>query len=150
MALKLIHAGVGGFGAGWTLVCGRSDEVEVVALVDVDRELVEETGKRLGIRQVFTDLGKAIKNAEADALLDSTPPAARTEVTGRALGEGLHVLSEKPLAVTLEHAKGIVRAAAEADRVYMVSQNYRYNPVPRTIRSLMRQQTFGAFGIRGA
>lgn len=146
MPLKLIHVGVGGFGAGWTKVCQRSDEVEVVALVDVNQELVQETGKRLGIEHVFTDLDKALKKVEADALLDITPPMVRPEVTGKALRAGLHVLSEKPLADTLEHAKGIVRAAKEADRVFMVSQNYRYHRAPRTIRKLLRDQTLGELG----
>ena len=146
MSLKLIHVGVGGFGAGWTEVCQRSDEVEVVALVDVDKKLVRETGKRLGIKKVFTDLDKALKKVDADALLDSTPPMVRPEVTGKALRAGLHVLSEKPLADTLAHAKGIVRAAEEADRVFMVSQNYRYNRAPRTIRNLLREETVGALG----
>jgi len=67
----------------------------------------------------------------------------RPQITLRALKAGKHVLSEKPLAVDMEDARAIVRAAEEAGRVYMVSQNYRFNPVPRTIRKFLKE------GVKG-
>ena len=143
MKLRVIQVGVGGFGRGWVEVLARSEEVEVVGLVDVDQQALEEAGEKLGVDELFTNFEEALGKVEADAVLDVTPPTFRTEITLKALKAGRHVLSEKPLALSMEDAKAIVRAADEAGRVYMVSQNYRFNPVPRTIRKLLGERAKG-------
>ncbi|HID11672.1 MAG TPA: Gfo/Idh/MocA family oxidoreductase [Candidatus Latescibacteria bacterium] len=143
MKLRVIQVGVGGFGRGWVEVLARSEEVEVVGLVDVDQQALEEAGEKLGVDELFTNFEEALGKVEADAVLDVTPPTFRTEITLKALKAGRHVLSEKPLALSMEDAKAIVRAADEAGRVYMVSQNYRFNPVPRTIRELLGERAKG-------
>lgn len=45
-----------------------------------------------------------------------------------ALAAGKHVSLQKPMARNLAEADGIVRAAAAADRVFRVLENYRYYP----------------------
>jgi predicted dehydrogenase len=70
-----------------------------------------------------------------DAVLVASPPhhaAARA-----ALGAGLHVLCEKPLATTLEDALDLVRVSEETGRVLMVSQNYRFNAPFRALQGAM-------------
>ena len=146
MKLRVIQVGVGGFGRGWVEVLARSKEVEVTGLVDLNEDVLREAGERLGVDELFTNFDEALGKVEADAVLDITPPAFRTEITLKALKAGKHVLSEKPLALTMEEAKAIVRAADEAGRVYMVSQNYRFNPVPRTIRKLLEERARGELG----
>ena len=53
---------------------------------------------------IFTDFREAIRSVPADALFDCTIPAAHKEVSSTALRTGLHVLEEKPLALTLQDA----------------------------------------------
>lgn len=146
MKLRVIQVGVGGFGRTWVEVLARSEEVEVVGLVDVDEDVLGEAGKRLGVDELFTDFEEALDEVDAEAVLDITPPKFRKEITLKALKAGKHVLSEKPLALSMEDAEAIVRAAEESGRTYMVSQNYRFNPVPRTIRKLLKEEARGRLG----
>jgi len=146
MKVKVVQVGVGGFGSWWTEVLARSDEVEVVGLVDINERALREAGERLGVKKLFTGLDDALNEVEAEAVLDITPPMHRRHITLKALEAGKHVLSEKPLASSMEDAKAILRAAEKAGRVYMVSQNYRFNPVPRTIRKLLEEKTRGELG----
>jgi predicted dehydrogenase len=147
--LRLIQAGVGGFGKGWaTSVVPASDDFTHAAIVDVNSAALNEVGDRNNIPPAlrFTDLAVAIKTVRADALLTVTPPAVHLDHARQAFAAGLHVLTEKPLADSLDAAKEMVRLAAAAGRQLMVSQNYRFNAAPRLIRSLIESQQVGAMG----
>ncbi len=61
-----------------------------------------------------------------DLLFDLVVPPARFEVVKSALAAGCHVLSEKPMANTLDEAAQIVDLAAKAGRVHAVIQNRRF------------------------
>ena len=68
-------------------------------------------------------------SAEApDFVVNVTAPDAHHEVTLAALAHGAAVLSEKPMAATMEQARAMVVAAERAGRLFMVSQNRRYMP----------------------
>jgi predicted dehydrogenase len=66
-------------------------------------------------------------------------PAARFGVVEAALAGGAHVLSEKPMASSLDEAKALVRLAEAAGRIHAVVQNRRYvsgvRRIQRTIQS---------------
>jgi len=104
---------------------------------------------RLPKSRCFTDLDAALNRVEADALLDVTPQQFRREVCEKALQRGLHVMSEKPLADSLRNAKAIVACAEKMRRVYMVAQNYRYQPVVQTAKRFIAQGRLGIVGYVG-
>ncbi len=129
--LRLIQCGLGGMGKAWrdnaTAPSSptRSPDFEVVAGVDIDDRVLHETGDQmrlLGERR-FNDLGDAIASIEADAVLTVTPPAVHAEHAQLAFTNGLHLLTEKPIADTLENAKLMVDWARRAGRQLVVAQN---------------------------
>ncbi len=144
--MKLIHVGVGGFGRTWlNVVAGRAG-VEHAALVDVDERALETARAQLGLpaSRCFADYRAAFAAVDADAVLCVTPPDMHRQVAEAAFAAGLHVLTEKPLADTMAGAVRMVEAAEAADRRLMVSQNYRFHPWVRTIRSLLESGEFSA------
>ena len=62
----------------------------------------------------------------------SLPNSMHHEWTLKAIEAGKHVLVEKPMAPTLSDARAMVAAAERANRLLMVSQNYRFYPAPAT------------------
>jgi predicted dehydrogenase len=77
----------------------------------------------------------AMLGAQApDLLVNATVPQAHHEVTLAALEHGAAVLSEKPLAATMDEAQDLVAAADRAQRLFAVSQNRRYMPELRAYR----------------
>ena len=60
-----------------------------------------------------------------------------------ALEAGKHVLCEKPLATTLQDAFDLVETADRAERVLVVSQNYRYNAPFRGVQRLVMEGELG-------
>src|SRR5689334_15585423 len=143
--LRLIQCGMGGMGKAWrdnvTAPSSptRSPDFEVVAVVDIDDRALHDGGDQmrlLGERR-FNDLSDAIASVDADAVLTVTPPAVHVEHAQLAFANGLHLLTEKPLADTLDNAKLMINLAARAGRQLVVAQNYRYNAQMTTLRRVM-------------
>jgi len=142
---RCIQVGVGGFGRGWLQVVKQCPEVEHVALVDTNPENLAAAVEMLGFekRRAFAHHGVAFDSVEADFVLIVVPPFHHKEVALSALRHGLHVLTEKPMADTMEASHAIVKGAQMAGRRLMVSQNYRFRPWIRTARQVLEQGRLG-------
>jgi predicted dehydrogenase len=98
---------------------------EVVAISRRTPELLSLAQEKLGVDKAYTDWREMLENTELDAVLVTTANSAHCEPTVTALRRGLHVLVEKPMAITSADAGAMVRAAQEANRVLMVGYNSR-------------------------
>lgn len=145
---RLIHVGVGGWGATWVPITSNSSEWEVVAWVDSDQQVLNDavSGMGLNAKSCYTSLEKALTETPADALLAVVPPVAHAPVALAALRAGLHVMVEKPLADTMANCYAMVREAEERSLKLMVSQNYRYKRAPRTVKSILESGILGDVG----
>jgi predicted dehydrogenase len=143
--MRVIQAGVGGFGGSWLYAVRECDGFEHAALVDPNPEALERAGETTGVprERCFTNLQDALTRVEADGLIDVTPAPLHKATSLAAMEAGLHVLSEKPLSDSLESAQEIVRAAEEHRRILMVTQQYRYQDQPRCIRRLIAEGQIG-------
>jgi predicted dehydrogenase len=84
---------------------------------------------------------------EIDAVLITASAVVHAPIAIEALKAGLHVLVEKPFALTLEDACEVIDVARVQKRTIMVSQNYRYQPAPQLVAQLVRDQTLGQAGV---
>jgi predicted dehydrogenase len=148
---RALIAGAGQMGRVWGEVLRDCPDTEIVAWVDVLPDAAERAAHELALRRVFTglDLEEAIAATRADFVVDVTSPEAHRDVTLLALSKGLPVLGEKPMAATMEQAREMVAASERAEKLYMVSQNRRYDPNLIALRRLITGHT-GPVGILNA
>jgi predicted dehydrogenase len=101
-------------------------EAEVVVACGrlAQRDLVVN---QLGVRRFVTDYRELLAGSDTDLVLVLTSTPSHFEISKAALLEGKHVLSEKPLAMTLEEAAELVELARRGPGVYM--------PAPFTVLS---------------
>jgi predicted dehydrogenase len=146
--LRLIQAGVGGFGKSWLAeVSAKSADFDVVAIVDLSAENLAAAARDIDCSaRPFGTLEQALEEVEADALLTVTPPPVHAVHARLAFAHGLHLMTEKPLAGTIEAAREMLRLARESGKILMVSQNYRFSPAMQRARELLAQEVLGAFG----
>jgi predicted dehydrogenase len=147
--LRIIQAGLGGWGRNWYQhILRPSQDVTVAAWVDADAAGLEAARQALGLPadRCFTALTDALDAVPADAVLITAALPGHVPLALAALAAGKHVLVEKPFAPTLAEARQVVAAAASAGRVLMVSQNYRFFPAPRTAAALVRGGDLGELG----
>lgn len=116
--------------------------IDVVAAVDPVGANAERVGARTGAA-TYAALDDAIDAGGFDAALIAVPHHLHEAAATRALGAGLHVLLEKPLAPTLDACDRILAAAGATDTVFMVAENAQYWPEVLTARGLI---TDGAIG----
>ena len=127
------------WGQSWAGLVAEAPGVELVAVVDPDpdaRQAAEGTPS-------YEILDEAIESVGCDAVLIVSPPGTHHAVAKAALEAGKHVLCEKPLATSLEDAFDLVESADKAQRVLMVSQNYRYNAPFRALQRLVKAGELG-------
>lgn len=143
--LKIIHVGCGGISRAWFEAMKAREAAEYVALVDFKPEAARKRAAEfeLGDVPIHTSLEEALERHAADVVFDCTVPAAHREVTLAALKAGCHVLGEKPMAESMEHAREMVEAAREAGRIYAVIQNRRYAANIRRVREALASGLIG-------
>lgn len=145
---RIVQVGVGSMGRTWALRLRESKHWEAVAYVDVSPESLRAAQEACAVpaERCYTDLAKALREVEADALLDVTPQQYRKEVCTAAFERGLDVLCEKPLADSLRNAKTLVKRAEKAGVTLMVAQNYRYQSPAQTAKRFIRGGQPGEIG----
>jgi predicted dehydrogenase len=91
-------------------------EIEIVGIAEPDRQLLSQAATRYGFDQsaLFTDLEDMIAKAHPQAVLAYTNTYDHRRVVEIAAHHGIHVMMEKPLAVSLDDALAIERAAQAA------------------------------------
>jgi predicted dehydrogenase len=144
--IRLIQVGMGGWGRDWArgVLPGCAD-IERVACVDLHAPTLLEVQREFDVPAAicFTSLQSALAAVDADAVLITAALPGHVPAALEALQTGKHVLLEKPFAPSVAEAREVVAAAERADRVLMISQNYRYYPAVRAVADLIRQQTLG-------
>lgn len=146
--LRLIQCGVGGHGGSWVPVTSTSPDFELVAIVDVVPANLEKIGEQVGLDESrrFTSLEAALESVEASAIATVTPPAVHLPHARLAFERGLHLITEKPFADTLENAREMLRLSQEANCKLVVSQNYRYMKPFHTLRQQFNARAAGDYG----
>ena len=144
-ALSAVLVGCGGISRTWLRALGELQDVRLAALVDLDLETARARADEFGLLEarVSDDLGATLDHFRPDLVFDCTVPPAHHEVTLAALQRGCHVLGEKPLADTLEHAREMLAAAEASGRLYAVMQNRRYDPNIRRLRAFLASGAIG-------
>jgi predicted dehydrogenase len=129
----------------WLTAAARIEGLEVVGLADLDRARAESRAEEFGLRDALlaTDIETLLSRTAPDILFDVVVPAARHEIVSAALAAGCHVLSEKPMAESLEAARDLIARAGRAERIHAVVQNRRYI---ESVRRIARAIGSGAIG----
>lgn len=146
--MRFIHVGVGGFGHVWAKCLAEHPGAEVVGLVDINDAALDKVCEQYEYPKIicFHNLKSAIRQVKADAVVSSTPPVWHCADVVTALRSGLHAISEKPMADTLVNCRAMLRAARETGKLYVVSQNYRYNPTTWTMANIIKSGKLGRIG----
>src|SRR5438093_1405149 len=121
---------------------GLRSRVEVVALVDsaVDVQPVDGI-PLLGRREQLRDL------APLDFIDICTPTASHLDLILWGLGQGYHVVCEKPVALTRGEANRIAAAARTSGRIVMPCHQYRHNPVWMKVKEWLAGGAIGRWHL---
>lgn len=152
--VRLALVGCGGMGTRHLhglkqLVDSPFDAIELSAVCDISAEnaamAAAEAEQLLGVRpQICTNVEALVQQVpDLEAVDVATDPAGHHTVVCAALDLGLHVLVEKPLAITVRACQRILDAAARNERIVSVAENFRRDPSARLVRHLLETGAIG-------
>ncbi|MCZ6706095.1 MAG: Gfo/Idh/MocA family oxidoreductase [Bacteroidetes bacterium] len=124
----MIRLGIIGTGSMAEVHAEAFDQIEDVsctACCDLDLDRASLFAENFKIPNVYPDSSDLINEAEIDAVSIVTPDRFHAPIALQALGKGLHVLCEKPLATSVKDAKRMTVAAHDAGVVHMINFSYR-------------------------
>lgn len=90
--------------------CALFEDIEVVAVADLDKSKAEAKATAFGIPAVFSPK-ELMESDKVDIVLNLTVPAAHAEVALEALQNGKSVYGEKPLAANRKDAAEVIALA---------------------------------------
>jgi predicted dehydrogenase len=139
----MVRVGIAGFGfmGRMHFRCWQNlDGFEVAAVCDANPSIVEDVKKETGniegaasavdfdrIR-LFADFHEMIAEGKLDALSLTLPTFMHADATVKALDAGLHVLCEKPMALTVADCDRMIAAAERSGKVLQIGHCVRFWP----------------------
>lgn len=133
---------LGIIGAGWVArdyAIPAAETAGIAVAATADPSAAAQDWARAQGFAAYSDLDALIAAAACDAVYVATPNHLHREQTCRALGAGLSVLCEKPMAITEKDADAITAAAKDAPpgAVYVTAFDQRHHPAHRRMRQLI-------------
>jgi scyllo-inositol 2-dehydrogenase (NADP+) len=134
----LVHGHVSGF---LRSAQGRKD-VEIVGVYEPDKTLLQQYADRFKIPSAaqFTNLEEMLERTKPEAVASFTNTYDHPAIVEAAAGRHIHVMMEKPLAVSNEDGQRIIRAADRGGVQVFVNYETTWYPSHGEIWSLMKEQ----------
>lgn len=117
------------------------DKVVLYAIQDIDEMKARDVARQHHIEKVFTNYEDMF--AEVDAVTIATPNKFHAEISIAALQAGVHVLCEKPMAITTEECKAITNAAELSGKVLSIAYHYRFMKEAQAAKKMIQAGEIG-------
>ena len=125
-----------------TAVISTLTGAQLAAVCDIVQEKAEAYAQKFKC-EVYTDYREMLKNKDIDIINICTPTHMHMQMAIDAAEAGKHVVSEKPIAITLRDADRMIEVCKKNGvKLFVVKQN-RYNPPIVKLKEAVEQGRFG-------
>jgi UDP-N-acetyl-2-amino-2-deoxyglucuronate dehydrogenase len=119
-----------------------NNDLKLVAVCDIVKERAKVAGEQYVV-DWYTDYQKMLERDDIDVVSICTPSGLHPEHGIAAAKRGIHVVSEKPMAITLEGADQLIRSCDQARvQLFVVKQN-RLNTTMQLLKRAVDKNRFG-------
>jgi predicted dehydrogenase len=123
--------------------CQTRADIEVVAACEEDQSTASQLGDAGEVTVTHSDFATMLANVECDVVAVGDCYGRRADILIAAIEAGKHVISDKPLCISLEQLDRIEAAAAAHNRVIGCMLDMRDLPVYLGLRKLLRAGEIG-------
>ncbi len=137
--------GVGNIGSAHAraIADGKVSGMVLSALCDVSTERFARFPQEFPDCAYYTNYEELIKSGEVDAVIVSVPHISHGVIAKFALENGLHVLVEKPVDISVSVARRLNEVAKSSDKVFGIMFNQRTNPLFAKTREIVKNGELG-------
>ncbi len=120
------------------------EDIEVVAVADLDQSRREAMAKKLGAKNIYADQYALFEGEkDLDALFIAVPPAAHKDIEETAVARKWHFKVEKPMTLDLNQAVSIADSIEKAGIVTAVGFQDRYMEISDRIKEEVAKMDIG-------
>lgn len=144
--LRVAIVGCGGIANGKHMPSLKKiAEAEMVAFCDIVQERAEQAKAEYGNAdaKVYTDYKELLRDTSIDVVQVCTPNDAHSEIAVAAMEAGKHVMSEKPMAKTVDGARLMLDAAKRTGKKLTVGYNNRFRADSQMLHKMCRRGDLG-------
>ena len=134
--------GVGGMGSNHCATMRDVEEATLTAVCDIVPSVVAEVAAKYEAPG-FERAEDLLDSGLVDAVIIATPHYDHTPIAIQAFERGIHVLSEKPVAVSVSEADRMIAAAAESGRKFAVMYQMRSLGRAQAARKVVEEGRLG-------
>lgn len=116
-------------------------KVELTAVHDMNQQRAVEVAEKFGIPSVCENYHDVFKKVDAVAIC--TPNKFHADISVAALEAGVHVLCEKPMAITAEECERMVQASRKAGKLLSIGYHYRYTEAGQLAKKAVMHNEIG-------
>ncbi len=139
MAVRLGFVGTGGIANRHLSCAQKSEDMEIVATCDVVLDRAQEAADKYG-GTAYADFVEMYDAEKPDAIVICTPPFAHGDIEEEAAKRGIHIFVEKPVAISMEMAKGVLDAVREYEVITQVGYMFRLSEPIRKAQQMLSER----------
>lgn len=125
--------------------------VQVVGICDTDLAKAKALADRFQVPDAYSDIEELLDYEQLDAVAICTPNHLHEPHVAAALAKGLHVLVERPVAMTAAGVQRLLKQAEKKQRHLMGGMSHRYRSDVQLVRSFIQSGELGKLeSIRGS
>jgi predicted dehydrogenase len=122
----MLKVGVVGLGRGMSLLrVFAQHEAQIAAVCDVNEEKAVNVKERMGLEAAYADYDEFLDH-DMDIVVVATPLPFHVSNSIAALESGKHVLSEVPIANSIDECESLAKAVKKSKRKFMFAENCCY------------------------
>ena len=135
--IRVAVIGAGHWGPNLIRNFHNRERSEVAWVVDRDAARIALVRSRFPDVKTAPDAADALADPRVDAVVVATPATTHHALARAALGQGKHVLVEKPIATDARHGEELCALAVKNGLVLMVGHVFLYNPGIRRVKQYL-------------
>ncbi len=140
--MKVSVVGCGQVSRNHLRVLKSLKDVKISSVVDIKKDRADTAAKKYGCRAYY-DFEAMLKEDKPDCIHICTPHYLHVPMAVSALEKGIHVLCEKPCAISAEGLSRLRQAQDESKAVFGVCFQNRYIEAVKTVKDIIDKRFFG-------
>lgn len=141
--LRFALVGAGSIGKVHARNIRANEEVEFVAICDINEERARNLGKEVNVEKIYRDYKEMIDKEALDGIVVAVPNYLHSDVTEYALSKGVNVLCEKPMAISAKEAERMVEAQRKYKRILMLGMTQRFTSSAQLLKRIIDEGELG-------
>jgi predicted dehydrogenase len=127
----------------------HSEKARLIAVVSGDKEKAGKLAQEFRVSQAcsYDEYAECLKNPQVEVIYIATPPGMHEKFAVAAAKAGKHVISEKPLAATVQQARNMVKTCRRYKVQFMTAYRKYFEPSTLTLKNMISRGELGRIDL---